>query len=163
MDSNAAAGVEASVMGRPMTRQSAPAAIASRGVSDRFWSPSAFPLGRIPRHSNKNSSPQICRSWLASWGEHTALPSPNSWNNSASVTGGAFRETEEITSNPRLTTLIMAVRRFYQRSKRAWRDSNPRPFGPEPNALSTAPHALLLHPSRESATISLSLPSPNCK
>jgi FkbM family methyltransferase len=53
-----------------------------------------------------------------------------------------FKTTEETTHNSRLTLPIMAVQALSFETKRAWRDSNPRPLEPESNALSTAPHAL---------------------
>jgi hypothetical protein len=44
----AAALSAAPVIGRPMTRKSAPSAEASPGVMIRFWSPTSEPAGRMP-------------------------------------------------------------------------------------------------------------------
>ena len=46
MESKAATGSSAPVMGRPMTSLEAPEATAAAGVAMRFWSPTSAPAGR---------------------------------------------------------------------------------------------------------------------
>ena len=53
----AAAGSGAPVIGRPTTRRSAPARIASPGVATRLWSPAASPRGRTPGTTRRKSPP----------------------------------------------------------------------------------------------------------
>ena len=54
----AAALSAAPVIGRPMTRKSAPSAEASPGVMIRFWSPTSEPAGRMPGTTSLKSAPQ---------------------------------------------------------------------------------------------------------
>src|SRR5690242_10387133 len=57
----AAAGSDASRIGRPTTRMDAPSRIASRGVPVRFWSPRAAPDGRMPGVTRTASGPTAVR------------------------------------------------------------------------------------------------------
>ncbi len=76
MAAAAAAGSAAAVIGRPMTSQSAPAAIASRGVRVRAWSPASDPAGRMPGTTSSGSGPISARSRATSCGLQTSPSAP---------------------------------------------------------------------------------------
>src|SRR5262249_22190110 len=72
----AAAGSGAALIGRPITRKSAPSRAASPGVITRFWSPSSAAAGRIPGTTSLKSGPQSRLSWAISRGEQTMPSQP---------------------------------------------------------------------------------------
>ena len=78
----AADGSSASVIGRPMTRIEAPASIAARGVTTRFWSPRRRPAGRTPGTTKKPSGHAL---WAArtSSPEQTMPSRPALWASAA--------------------------------------------------------------------------------
>jgi hypothetical protein len=57
---------------------SAPARIASRGVTTRFWSPAAAPAGRMPGVTMSRSVPTIVRTRAASGAAQTIPSMPAS-------------------------------------------------------------------------------------
>src|SRR5215468_655209 len=72
----AAPGSGALVMGRPMTRRSAPARSASSGVAVRAWSCAAAPAGRTPGVIRVTSGPTSARTAATSLGEQTSPRAP---------------------------------------------------------------------------------------
>ena len=78
----AASGSSALEIGRPMTSTLAPSSRAWRGVTTRFWSPTALPAGRKP---GTTKNPCFHWRWTSptSWPEHTIPSSPASCASSA--------------------------------------------------------------------------------
>src|SRR3984957_7889271 len=130
MDWVAARGSGAAVMGRPTTRKSAPALMASVGVAVRAWSSvfaagldfaepvallSDFISGRTPGVTMRKSRPQALRMARASWTLATTPSTPADFASLANFTtrvfGGPPIPTSRIAFASMLVSTVTAMRR----------------------------------------------------
>src|SRR5579862_546927 len=84
MAAAAAPGSGARVIGRPITRRSAPASMASSGVATRAWSWASVPAGRTPGVMSVTPWPTSDRTAATSRGEQTSPCAPASTESTAS-------------------------------------------------------------------------------